>query len=64
MTYKQRFREMMSADGFNLPVADALRRLRLGSSDAGWKRLLDRTIAWNQRRQAAQAQNPKSGEAA
>ncbi len=53
MNYKRRFREMMAADGFDLGVADALRKLRAGSSDAGWRRLLDRAVKWNARRQAA-----------
>lgn len=56
MTYRQHFRAMMEADGLDLHVADALRRLRAGSSDQGWRRLLDRTIAWNQSRRGAQDQ--------
>lgn len=60
MTYKQRVRAMMEADGLDLGVADALRRLRAGASDAGWKRLLDRTVEWNKRRQAARHDQPSA----
>lgn len=60
MTYKQRFAQQCRDDGFNLTVADALRRLRAGSSDAGWKRLLDRTIRWNQRRHEARRDQPSA----
>ncbi len=64
MTYKQRFRQACAADGLDLGVADALRRLRAGASDAGWKRLLDRTVEWNKRRQAAREEQEKKGRAA
>lgn len=51
--YKKWFREQCAADGLDLGVADALRTLRAGASvkGGGWKRLLDRTAEWNQRRQ-------------
>ena len=62
MTYKQRFRQQCADDGFDLGVADALRRLRRGSSDAGWKRLLEQAVSWNQRRTEAQRQREQSGQ--
>lgn len=64
MTYKQRFRQACADDGLNLNVADALRRLRAGASDAGWKRLLDRTVEWNKRRREAREEQGKKGRAA
>lgn len=66
MTYKQRFRQACAADGLDLGVADALRRLRAGASveGGGWKRLLDRTVEWNKRRQAAREEQEKKGRAA
>ncbi len=66
MTYKQRFRQACAADGLDLGVADALRRLRAGASveGGGWKRLLDRCAKWNARRRQVQQEQEKKGRAA
>lgn len=64
MTYKGQFRLWCRESGLNLDVADALRTLRQGCSDAGWKRLLDRTAEWNKRRQAAREEQEKKVRAA
>lgn len=48
--YLKRFKLACIDDGFNLPMANVLRRLRRTTSDRAWKRVLDETVVWEQQR--------------